>query len=156
MSPVLNDLPNFAKEAVTHFELIMSNALKDQMDYINKGNQGELFILKSLHLCDQAMTPSELSLAMGSSTARVSALLRILEKKEQIERKMNKNDRRFIFVSLTDKGKERVVEELGQMQKSLAKVFITLGAEDTREFLRLLALFSDLMKKQMNQLDAKI
>ncbi len=146
-----NALPAFAQKAATAFQEIMSTAHKNQMEHINRGNKGELFVLKHLNENEQAMSPSQLSQALDSSTARISALLKALEQKEEIERQVDKDDRRFVLVNITKKGRERAVEELFQMKENLAQVFATLGADDTREFLRLTALFSNAMKAQMDR-----
>lgn len=143
------DLPAFALELVNHFESLVANSHREQMEHIQRGNEGELRILKSLHLSGHAMTPSELSHAMASSTARISALLRALEQKEQIKRMIDKQDRRYVRVTITPKGTARVKEEIGQMRNGLAKVFVAMGQEDAAEFLRLITLFSDLMKREL-------
>lgn len=146
----LHEFPAFAIKSVNDFELLLARSHRDQMEHIRRGNEGELRILKNLHLAGHTMTPSELSLAMDSSTARISALLRTLEQKEQIKRMIDKQDRRYIHVSITPKGIARVKEEIGQMRESLANVFMAMGQEDTAEFLRLSALFSALVKKQLS------
>lgn len=148
----LDNLPPFAAEALVHLENAMASVQQKQLAHLNRGNQGELFLLKYLHMRDQATTPSELSLAMDSSTARISALLRTLEQKEQIERQVDQDDRRYVLVTITEDGKRRVNQEIGQIREGLARVFLDLGEDDTREFLRLAPLFLDLIKKHMKSL----
>lgn len=141
------NIPDFAREAVTRFESIMAGAHKEQLGEINRGNRGELFVLRYLYFEGQEVTPSRLSQAMKSSTARVSALLRTLEEKGQIERRTGKGDRRNVLVTITDSGRDRVRKEIGQMRRNLGTVFSAMGEQNTADFLRLSSLFSDLMKK---------
>ena len=123
---------------------IMSGHKQNNMEHINRANKGELFVLQFLTMRDETVFPSELSAALQASTARISALLGSLEKKGQIKREIDKNNRRNILVTITTVGRERVEVEINEMKKSITQVFTKMGKDDTGEFIRLLRLFAEL------------
>lgn len=140
------DVPLFAQEAVISFELIMATMHKGQKEEMNRMNKGELFVLKHLHHQGRPATPSELSFALQSSMARISTILRSLEEKGHIERRMDLHDRRTVLVNLTAEGQERITGELSRMRNELATVFTAMGELDTKEFIRLSKIFSKTVK----------
>ena len=142
-------LPDFAKNAIITFSNIMSNNPKDIFEDVNRINKGELFVLQFLAMRNTTVLPSELSVALNSTTGRISALLGVLEKKGHIERDIDKNNRRNILVSITKCGRERVATEMGRVEENLASVFIGMGEKNTEDFLRLLEQFYELMQQRI-------
>ncbi|MCL2704071.1 MAG: transcriptional regulator [Defluviitaleaceae bacterium] len=140
----IKDIPDYVKNAINAFGVIMSNKQKHMLEDINRVNKGELFVLHFLSMKETAVLPSELSTALNSSTARISALLGSLEKKGHIERDIDKSNRRNILVTLTESGRERVKIETGKMEENLARAFIEMGEPDAKEFLRLLKQFLEI------------
>lgn len=141
----------YMDEAFTAFNEIMSNNQKDMLENINRANKGELFVLQFLAIRNTEVLPSELSIALQASTARISALLGALEKKGQIERDIDKNNRRNILVTITEEGRNRVETEMNEMKNKMTRVFSDMGETDTVEFIRLMRRFFELMKKHMSQ-----
>jgi len=78
--------------------------------------------------------------------ARISTILRSLEEKGHIERRMDLHDRRTVLVNLTAEGQERITGELSRMRNELATVFTAMGELDTKEFIRLSKIFSKTVK----------
>ena len=139
----------YVEVAVNKFREIMESKEKNMLDSIDRGNKGELFLLIFLSRCDSAVLPSELSAALQSSTARISALLSALEKKGQVEREIDKNNRRNILVTITESGRKRAEDEIKRLEEPLAKLFTEMGEKDTFEYLRLLEKFFKLAQKYL-------
>ena len=139
----------YAEKAFYDFNEIMAGKHRNSMESINRPNQGELFVLKYLIKKDTEVLPSELSHALQSSTARISALLGALEKKGQIVRKIDENNRRNILVTITDVGRKRAKEEMQEMKKVMVQVFSEMGEEDAEAFIRLSRKFFNLMQKNI-------
>lgn len=137
---------NFAEEAFHTFNKIMASAHKEMLDDLNRENKGELFVIRFLAMHKREVLPSELSEAMNTSTARISALLNVLEKKNQIVRNVDLNNRRNVLVSLTEEGRQRIKKEMKQKRDCMIKVFSKMGEADTKEFLRLTERFSLLIQ----------
>ena len=137
----------FTDEATRTFKRIMANNQKNMFEDMNRANKGELFVLHHLSKNAAAVLPSELSAALRSSTARISALLGSLERKGQIERAIDKSNRRKVLVTITESGRARALRDTRERDENLARVFIELGEDDTAEFLRLSEQFFVLMQK---------
>lgn len=65
--------------------------------------QGEPFVLNYLY-CHGSAQPSQISVAMQVSTARITTILNGLEKREMVVRRPDETDRRKINVCLTEQG----------------------------------------------------
>ena len=140
---------DYVKKAVIAFNEIMSNSQKNMFENINRANKGELFVLHFLSMRNTEILPSELSAALQASPARISALLGALEKKGQIERDIDKSNRRNILVMITEAGRIRAATELQEMQRCMAQIFADMGETNTSEFIRLSKQFSELAQKHM-------
>ena len=140
---------DYIEKASGAFEEIMGGNIKHMLEVFSRANKGEQFVLHYLTLGHTEALPSELSAAMGSSTARISALLGVLEKKGQIAREIDKSNRRNILVTITDTGRARVEQETERMKNTLAGVFSEMGETDTVEFIRLYKKFFEISRKHM-------
>ncbi|SET63950.1 MarR family winged helix-turn-helix transcriptional regulator [Lacrimispora sphenoides] len=119
------------------------------MDEFNRSGKGEIFILRYLYTKESPASPSELSEALNSSTARISAALRTLEKKGQIHREIDTTNRRFILVTITEEGRERIQANMQRMQNHLIQVLTVMGEKDAREFVRLSTRFFEIAQSTM-------
>lgn len=55
-----------------------------------------------------------------------------------IERSSDKEDRRKVYISLTDEGKQLIARKHDEMVGRLEKVFYSLGEEDSKEYIRIM------------------
>ena len=117
------------------------------IEEFNRSGKGEVFILKYLSVKDAPALPSELSEALNSSTARISAALGTLEKKGQIHREIDTTNRRYILVTITEAGRERIRTIMQQMRSHLIRVLTEMGEEDAREFVRLSTRFFEIAQR---------
>ena len=139
----------YIEEAGAVFGELIAGNRKNMLEDFNRANKGELFVLHYLALNKNETFPSELSAAMHSSTARISALLGVLEKKGQIVREIDKNNRRNILVTITDAGRDRIKRETDKIKTSITGVFSEMGEKDTVEFIRLFRKFVEISRKHM-------
>ena len=134
---------NRIEEAVAVLEGMMSGR-KNAMEHIGRGGKGELFILRFLYNKDTAVLPSEISDAMHSSNARISAALGSLEKKGQIHREIDTTNRRNILVTITEEGGERIRSDMKKVREQMVGILTEMGEQDAVEFVRLIKRFSDI------------
>ncbi|MCL1964965.1 MAG: transcriptional regulator [Firmicutes bacterium] len=139
----------YIEKAIHSFSEMLASNQKDMMTDFNRANKGELFVLHFLALRNAEVLPSELSAALRSSTARISALLGALEKKGQIERDIDKSNRRNILVTITDAGRERIEVEMTKIRKTMTQIFTEMGETDTEAFIRLFKRFFIISQKYM-------
>jgi len=152
MNKVEHDIePNdFARRAVDSLQEIMLNHKQNIINDYTRTNRGELFILQFLSRQNSQVLPSELSLALQASTARVSALLGVLEKKGQIERNIDTSNRRNILVTITAAGRERVKAEVVKIHEGMIQLFTEMGRTDTEDFIRLFKRFMEISQGHMS------
>jgi len=108
---------------------------------MNRYSTGESLVLYHLSFHDGLSNPSVLQEKAGTSSARIAAILRSLEKKGLIQRDVDLEDRRKTVVTVTQEGRQRALDEYEEMQEKLKKVFKKLGKKDTEDFIRILGRF---------------
>ncbi len=100
--------------------------------------RGESFVLRYLMDNGNSAIPSDMSAAMGTTTARVAATLNSLDKKGLISRRIDSDDRRRIIVELTDEGKNIAKEQWQQFMADTEHMLRSVGDEDAKEYVRIL------------------
>ncbi len=100
-------------------------------------SMGENGVLLYLISRAENVTAGELARVLGIGSGGVANLLSSLEKKGYITRSMNPEDRRGVFVAITDNGRNVILTHCGILQTKLKKVLKELGEEDTRELIRI-------------------
>lgn len=111
---------------------------------MSRGVKGEPFVVQELYI-KGAMTPSQIAQAMRATTGRVSTLLAGLEKKGQIVREPDPEDRRSVHVKLTKTGEERAHKQREDMREAICWIFSQMGERRTREFIDLTDEFTTYM-----------
>ena len=103
--------------------------------------RSELMMLKKIKMNStetDGVTISALSEMMMISKSAVSQTINTLEDKGYVQRSTTRNDRRLVYVQLTENGKQCLTKELQSFLQGLDAVFAEMGDADTRELLRLL------------------
>ena len=117
--------------------------------------KGEMRVLSYLYQQEEPVQPGELCQILDASSARVAAVLKRLESKGQIERRMDTDDRRKILVYITPAGHGLVEDRRGEMHKYIAEIIDRLGEDDAREGLRILARILDIAEQMESGCEAK-
>lgn len=103
-----------------------------------KTGRGTGFVLSYLHNNGDKIIPSELGKIMNVTTPRVTAILNKLEAKKLIVRAISPEDRRNVFVILSDQGKEVVEEKIAKQQQNIQTLVERLDESDVESFIRVL------------------
>jgi len=141
---------DYIEEATIYFKKLLAKRRNSEYERMMKEQKGESFVLHYIFSQNRAVLPSEISGALESSAARISAILSVLEKKQLLERSIDESNRRNILVTITEKGITRVESEKKKWDKILAAIFLEMGEQDTREYLRLGSLFTELISKHVS------
>ncbi|MEY4923130.1 MAG: transcriptional repressor MprA [Yersinia sp. (in: enterobacteria)] len=83
---------------------------------------------------NQCIQPSELSAALGSSRTNATRIADELEKKGWIERRKYHNDRRCLYLHLTEAGVEFLNQLIPPQHKCLHFLWSTLDADEQQQF----------------------
>jgi DNA-binding MarR family transcriptional regulator len=138
---------SYIEEAVESLKSVMFGGRGNLLEVLSRAYKGEGFVLKYLASRTSAALPTELSEALHSSTARISSILGVLEKKGLVVREIDRDNRRNILVTLTDKGREQAALQEREMRNYMERTLVTLGEADTREFVRLIRRVSEISQK---------
>ena len=109
-----NNLKNELIEAL--LQLYISN----QASSIAEMLEGEHAVLSYILKEEQDVTPTNISIKLGITKSRVTAILNSLHEKELVLLKRKSDDRRKIIVSLTEKGEEDIVSKLVLLVESVS------------------------------------
>ena len=141
------------EDNATQALLEMSERFGSQiMTQMRRYSSGESFALHHLLRNDGFSYPSELLEEAGTSSARIAAILKSLEKKGLVIRDVDPDDRRKTVVTITEEGRQRTTDEFKVMSGYFQEVFRRLGEEDTEEFLRIIRRFLELSASVYSQM----
>jgi DNA-binding MarR family transcriptional regulator len=128
---------------------------KKALEQLQRFHKGESFVLIYLYLKKTETLPSDISRALDSSTARISSILKALEKKGEINRDIDKSNRNNVIVTLTDEGRKKAASLRGGLSQTLTKAFAEMGEEDSTEFVRLTNTFLTLVEKHLPMMESE-
>ena len=120
-------------------------------------SKGEFWVLKMIQ---KVTLKSESECGVYVSTiaehlkvtpSAISRTLKGLEEKELIERKVNKNDRRNTYVTLTEKGKKVTKKVEAEMNEFTKNVISGMGEEDSKTLIRLFNKLVDTMETEIKR-----
>ena len=137
----------FAEEAERKLIQLMLQNRDGAFSHLEKSNRGENVVIKFLDLQGEPTSPKQLAEALKLSSARIAVVLGSLEKKGQIIRHMDPNDRRRINVTLTACGKKAANAHKKEMRDKIIWIFNQMGEEDTKKFIELTATFIGYSRK---------
>jgi len=138
------------QQSVDAFEALMFENQTNVLEELNRLSKGEIFVLTFLSRQNRPTIPSDISEAMHTSTARISAIMGTLEKKGQITREIDKLNRRNILVTITDEGAKRIEGFAAYMRNRLTAVLTEMGEQDAETFVRLFKRFHGIFKRMMS------
>jgi DNA-binding MarR family transcriptional regulator len=131
---------------ISNAEKILQTMQKFQKISISSKIMGEMprseikmLKLIKLHTTEASgVTISTLSEHLAISKPAVSQMINVLEDRGYVERITTKNDRRIVYVKLTDAGEHSLERALQAVMKVLNEIFGKMGEEDTKTLLALL------------------
>lgn len=97
-------------------------------------NAAECALLGTLATAGGTLTSGEIAERMQMSTARIAALLRNLEEKGQVKRHKDPKDKRVIYVTLTEDGKDELSHCIHHLIDDIAYLYAKLGREKMNQF----------------------
>ena len=137
-----NNLKNEFIEAL--LQLYISN----QASSIAEMLEGEHAVLSYILKEKQDVTPTNISLKLGITKSRVTAILNSLHEKELVLLKRKSDDRRKIIVSLTEKGEEAIVSKLIVLDNKILKLIEELGVEKSITLIEILNDINQIIVKE--------
>lgn len=135
-----NDLRMELVQTIFQFKHISATGFgMDMTNNNNDINLSELMLMDKIS--NNALDSSdnvgmlEVRTYLSISKAAVSQMLRNLEKKNYIKRTIDKNNRRFIIVTLTQEGKDVLDIQLIKFNHRLEEIVSHLGEDEVRQMI---------------------
>lgn len=100
-------------------------------------SQGETGTLLYLAFVKKEMTASELSQKLNVSLPRITSILNSLETKNMLKKRIDIKDKRKIVVSITENGKNMVLEKKEEAINNMARIIEKLDEKDIDEYIRI-------------------
>ena len=135
---------NLKNEFIEALQLYISN----QASSIAEMLEGEHAVLSYILKEKQDVTPTNISLKLGITKSRVTAILNSLHEKELVLLKRKSDDRRKIIVSLTEKGEEAIVSKLIVLDNKILKLIEELGVEKSITLIEILNDINQIIVKE--------
>ncbi len=104
-------------------------------------------MLEKEKMGESPLTAKNLAQMLKQTPPGISQRVNALVDMGLISRKADENDRRVMFISLTEQGRRIAEKALEHMLEQLSKALEVMGKEDTKQLLFLLHTFSDAMQK---------
>lgn len=129
---------DYEKIAQEYMATIYQMSQRNSQKQINDSMYGENFVLFFIFEHSSRVSPSDISKAMGITSARIAAILNSLEKKDLISRRIDPDDRRRILIEITEEGKTQVAQQRQEITKMTTAMLEYLGEEDALELVRIM------------------
>ncbi len=97
------------------------------------------------------VVPGDLVKELGVSFGRITNILKVLEKKGYIHKHQDSIDRRRVYVSLTDEGKDYISRKYQEALDYFVRLFEQLGEEDAKEYYRITQRIHKICEKQREE-----
>ena len=97
---------------------------------------------------EQGVLASDIAKRLRITAPAVSKMLRSMEEKGYVERRVNEKDRRNTRVSITPDGKEAEQQVRRQMQEFITGVIERLGEDRTKEMILLMNQYTEIMQEE--------
>lgn len=117
--------------------LKLLNDCEYYMHYRRPAHRGRLQVLRSL-ASDGALTQSELMARMDVKAGSMSELLGKMEEDGLIERRRGESDRRQVYVTITDAGREKMADIEAARKKKAKETFESLDSKEKEQLYVLL------------------
>ncbi len=94
--------------------------------------QGEMKVLTFVNKMNRTVMPGEIASMLEMTAARITGVLRSLEKKGYIIRRIDENDRRRVLVDITENGRKCVASGTKCLMDRLSEIHKVMGEKDTQ------------------------
>ncbi|MGN0606409.1 MAG: MarR family winged helix-turn-helix transcriptional regulator [Oscillospiraceae bacterium] len=127
----------------------------DKAFFKDPRSEHEFMFLNALNCCiehspefdGRCVKASSISKYTGLPKSAVSKMLNILEKKNFITRSHSSDDRRVVYISISEDGKLYLINTKKSFDNLLALIADELGEENTAEFIRFMEVAISVIEK---------
>lgn len=111
--------------------------------------KGEANVLLFLYSFEQEILAGQIAKNLELSPSRVTNILNSLDKKRLIKKRIDSSDKRRVYISLTEYGKQYIKQKHQDVVSRYENIFRQLGIQDAQNYIRIMKKFSALIEKDM-------
>ena len=104
---------------------------------------------------DTGIRASDLGQHMRISRSGVSQLLKALDDKRFIQRLPDKEDRRVVYVRMTEEGEARYAQDTSGTRRRIRQTIAQMGAQNLDRLITLVEKLSEAMEGELDQIPSK-
>lgn len=108
-----------------------------------KAMKGELFAIFYILYTKEKVSPKMIREEMDITSARTSRMLNSMEKKNLIRRLNNEDDKRGVYIELTQEGIELAEETKNKVVFNVEKMLKKLNEDDAKDFVRIVKILAE-------------
>lgn len=108
-------------------------------------------VVRALAMAKGPLSPGDLARASEVTDARIANILRVLEGRGLIERRVSTTDRRRVEVTLTEKGRAEERARAEEGLRFMMGFLDDLGLDDARDLVRLVGRVNDVMERRRSE-----
>ena len=133
--------------------LNMRKILDQTLDDSQDDNIPTMLQVRTLKMIQEnpLVTASELALKLQMSSSAITQMTDRLIKLHLISRKINKNDRRLVNLTLSSHGEQYLIDVLKKMEKKANQILAPISAQDLQAIVKILNNFLKEYEKQNQQ-----
>lgn len=109
--------------------------------------EGKNAVLHYLNMTDELVMPTTISKKLEISKARVTAILNSLSKDNLISITKDSDDKRKMYVRITEQGIEYLTNKLHTIESEMSVLVNNLGIEKTMELVQMIKLINESEKE---------
>ena len=113
--------------------------------------RGEDGVLLCIVTAQDPVLAKDICRMLELSPGRVTNILNVLEKRGYIAKEQSEEDRRKVYIRLTEKGREHIVERYQVALRYLTRIFETLGEADTKAYFRITSRIHEITEELKEQ-----
>lgn len=133
--------------------LLHENHPRRTFDELNKDKMGYLAVIHFLRNVDRQVTSKEISDCLHVSSARMTVILKKLQKEEVITKEKSTEDARALIVTFTEKGKERAVLLHQKRYELVESIVDEFGIDEIENLFYKLTKIHNIMENHITDLE---
>jgi hypothetical protein len=135
----------FLNFMVDYYALTRRHTIETNEYRSNSHGFSMLYVLRNYQ--NQPITMSKFADEMGITKQQLSKLVNDLEEKEYVERIHNKENRRQVYISITQKGLEHLEVMIGELMHEVMRALSGFTAAEKRQIEKSAVTLSELFRK---------
>lgn len=156
-SHIGNERSTTIMKAAMYYHMLMKHAIQPNREHLTKMQMDILFILNTTRDCEseQELNMTALSSRLSVSKEQTTRAIQPLIEEGLVERRRNENNRRSVFVTLSEKGAAELHKRQEKAKSAITEFLSVLSEDEVEELYQAALTTSELIGKAVENFDIK-